>query len=132
MQIKSGYPKDKVFQVSIINWKNELNFVLMKKVRKQRRQHSCLPLRKDISWSSTLYSFKGPFELLHVDIADIRFLAKSAVGPTYCLLFVDLLTSKICTYTMKDFIFLQKKIELFYDKITKKRNMNEEMRIQTD
>ena len=31
---------------------------------------------------------------------------------------------------MKDFIFLQKKIELFYDKITKKRNMNEEMRIQ--
>ena len=33
---------------------------------------------------------------------------------------------------MKDAIFLKKKIELFYDEITKKRNMNEEMRIQTD
>ena len=109
-----------------------MSFVLMKKIRKQRRRHSCLPLRKDVSWSSTLCSFKGPFELLHVNIADIRFLAKSEVDPTYCLLFFGLFTSKLCTYTMKDVIFLKKKIELFYDEITKKRNMNEEMRIQTD
>ena len=38
---------------------------------------------------STLYSFHKPFEILHADIADIRFLAKSAVDPKYCLLLVD-------------------------------------------
>ena len=36
--------------------------------------------RKNID-RSTLYSFKGPFELLHADIANIRFLAKPAVDP---------------------------------------------------
>ena len=44
---------------------------------------------------STLYSIDKPFELLHADIADLRFLAKSAVNPKYCLLIVDLFTSKI-------------------------------------
>ena len=44
---------------------------------------------------STLYSFNGPFQLLHADIADIRFFSKSAVDPHYCLLFVDLFTQKI-------------------------------------
>ena len=32
---------------------------------------------------------------------------------------------------MKNRILLKKKIELFYEEIMKKRNMNEEMRIQT-
>ena len=36
-----------------------------------------------------MYSFSKPFELLHADIADIRFFAKSAADPHYCLLFVD-------------------------------------------
>ena len=50
---------------------------------------------------STLYSFNGPFQLLHADIADIRFFSKSAADPKYCLLFVDLFTQKIYTYPMK-------------------------------
>lgn len=45
-----------------------------------------------------MYSSEGPFELLHCNIADIRFLAKSAVDPKYCLPFVDLLTFKIYSY----------------------------------
>ena len=53
--------------------------------------------RKSTDRSSTLDSFKNPFELLHADIIDIRFLAKSAVDPNYCLLFADLFTSE--TYT---------------------------------
>ena len=44
---------------------------------------------------STLYSFSKPFEALQADIVDIRFLAKSAVDPKCCLLFIDLFTSKI-------------------------------------
>ena len=54
----------------------------------------------------TLYSFGGPFELLHADIADIRFFAKSAADPLYCLLIVDLFTQKIYTYPMKKKIFV--------------------------
>ena len=43
----------------------------------------------------TLYSIHKAFELLHADIADLRFLAKSVVDLKYCLLIVDLFTSKI-------------------------------------
>ena len=55
--------------------------------------------KRDID-RSIFYSFKGPFELLHADIADLRFLIKSAVDPKYCLLTVDLFISKIYTYRM--------------------------------
>lgn len=57
--------------------------------------------RKSTDRSSTLDSFKNPFELLHADIIDIRFLAKSAVDPNYCLLFADLVTSETYTYVVK-------------------------------
>ena len=39
--------------------------------------------------------------MLHADIADLRFLAKPAADPKYCLLLVDLFTSKIYVYPMK-------------------------------
>ena len=44
---------------------------------------------------STLYSIGKPFELLHADITDTRFFLKSAIDPKYCLLLVDLFTSKV-------------------------------------
>ena len=47
---------------------------------------------------STLYSIGKPFQKIHADIADLRFLAKSAVDPKYALLAVDLFTSKV-TFT---------------------------------
>ena len=56
--------------------------------------------KKDVDCSA-LYSFKGPLELLHADIAELRYLAKSAVDPKYCLSIVDLCTSKIYNYPMK-------------------------------
>ena len=59
---------------------------------------------------ATLYSISKPFELLHADIADLRFLAKSAVDPKYCLLVVDLFTSKVYVYPMKNRTLLAKKI----------------------
>ena len=87
---KSTYDKDKVF----VNLYNELE-------DKKFYQNNNLPLvtpfvnkRSNID-HSTLYSIDKPFELLHADIADLRFLAKSAVNPKYCLLIVDLFTSKI-------------------------------------
>ena len=37
---------------------------------------------------STLYSLSGPFEMLQADIADIRFLRRSAANPKYCPLLI--------------------------------------------
>ena len=79
---------------------------------------------------STLYSIRKPFELLHADIADTRFHAKAAVDPKYCLLLVDLFTSKVFVYPMKNRSRLLKKLRLFYQDIDKKRTGR--MRLQTD
>ena len=77
-----------------------------------------------------MYSFNGPFQLLHADIADIRFFSKSAVDPKYCLLFADLFTQKIYTYPMRKRNILKKKMEEFYEEVSQKRK--EKMRLQTD
>ena len=77
--------------------------------------------RRDID-RSTLYSFDGPFQLLQADIAFIRFLAKSPIDPKFCLLFVNLITSKIYTFPIKTRHLLAKKMEQFYNHTQKKRN----------
>ena len=59
---------------------------------------------------STLYSIGKPFKLLHADIADTRFLTKSAVDLKYCPLIVDLFTSKIYVSPMKNWSLLAKKL----------------------
>ena len=79
---------------------------------------------------STLYSISKPFELLYADIADLRFLARSAIDPKYSLLVVDLITSKIYVYPMRNRSLLVKKLKLFYEDIMQKRTGR--MRLQTD
>ena len=79
---------------------------------------------------STLYSFSKPFEALQADIADLRFLAKSAVDPEYCLLIVDLFTSKTYVFRMKNRSLLAKNLEVFFNEIQPKRTGK--MRLQTD
>ena len=64
-----------------------------------------------------LYSISKPFDLLHADIADLRFLTKSDVDPKYCLLVVDLFTSKNYVYPMKNRSPLAKKLKSFYEDI---------------
>ena len=66
-------------------------------------------------------SISKPFELLHADISDLRFLAKSAVDPKYSLLIVYLFTSKIYVYPMKHRSLLAKKLNLFYNDVKNKR-----------
>ena len=50
---------------------------------------------------SMLSSVSKPFEAMHADIADSRFLAKSAVDTKCFLLIVDLFASKIYFFPMK-------------------------------
>ena len=88
---KSAYEKDVVF-VNLYKKLEDKNFYQKKEI---------LPLvtpffnpKSDVD-HLTLYSISKPFDLIHGDIADTRFLAKPAVDPKYCLLLVDLFTSKI-------------------------------------
>ena len=37
---------------------------------------------------STLYSFDGPFQLLHADVENLEFLGKNATFPQYALVIV--------------------------------------------
>ena len=71
-----------------------------------------------------------PFKLLHADIIDLRFLAKSAVDPKYWILIVDLFTSKIYVYPTKNRSLLAKKLNLFYKDIKSKRTG--QMRLKTN
>ena len=125
---KSAFEKDKVF----VNLYNQLE---NKKIFKKPNQDS-LPITtpfydfKSNVDHSTLYSIGKPFELLHADIADTRFLAKSAVDPKYCLLLVDLFTSKVYIYSMKSTNLLAKKLKLFYEDVKNKRIGR--MRLQSD
>ena len=48
-----------------------------------------------------LHTIDGPIQLVHADVADLQFFSKSAVAPKYCLVCIDLLTSKTYTYCMK-------------------------------
>ena len=122
---KSVYKKDKVFvnlykPLEDKNFDKKLNVPLVTPFFTQKN---------DVD-HSTLYSISKPFDLVHGDIADTRFLAKSAVDPKYCLLLVDLFTSKIYVFTMKNRSLLSKKLKLFYEEIQKKRTGK--MRLQTD
>ena len=50
---------------------------------------------------STLCSFDSPFHLLHADVGNLKFLGKLEADPKYCLLFVDLFTSKVYVYAIR-------------------------------
>ena len=83
--------------------------------------------RTDID-RSILFRFAGPFQLLQADIAYISILAKSALNSKFCLLFVNLFTSKIYTFPMKTRTSYLKKQNSFitiYKKKKKKWQENE-------
>ena len=58
-----------------------------------------------------LHTIDSPMQLVHVDVADLNFSSKSAVAPKYCLLCVDMFTSKRYTYGMKKKSRLASKLE---------------------
>ena len=80
---------------------------------------------------STLYSFDGPFQLLHVDVGNLEFLGKNATFPQYVLVIVDLYSSKVYTYTMKSRKQILQKMKIFYDEVRSKRK-GKRMRLQVD
>ena len=123
---RSNYVKDRVFVNIYTKLKDKnLNFFKSPVVTPFVEQKSNVD-------RSTLYSFKAPFELFHGDIADIRFLARSAVDPHYCLVLIDLFTNKVYIYPMKKRLNLASKLEKFYEEINSKRKNSGLLRLQTD
>ena len=96
MAKKSTYGKDIVF-VNLYNQLEDKSFY--QKNNNLTLVKSFVNKRSNID-HSTLYSISKPFNLLHADIADLIFLAKSTVDPKHYLLIVDLFTSKIYVYPM--------------------------------
>ena len=126
---KSIFPRDKIF-VDI--YKKLKNKSLISRTKTSIPLTTPFVEEKNVSNKSTLYSFKGPFEALQADIADIRFLARSAADPLYCLVVIDLFSNTIYTYPMKKRHLLADKLALFYREIEPKRKDDEKIRLQTD
>ena len=83
----------------------------------KQKYKQTIPIRLDFVEKrdrSSLYSIDGPFQLIQADIANLRFLGKSA-NPKYCLLAVDVFSSKVYTYPMQQRDFLTKKLKMFHE-----------------
>ena len=126
---KSTYQKDHVFS-ELYQKLEDKNFNVNDPTNNQIPLTTPFFEKKGDIDRSTLYSIGKAFQKVHADIADLRFLAKSAVDPKYALLAVDLFTSKIYVYPMKSRKLLAKKLKLFYNEIEPKRNGK--MILQTD
>ena len=84
-----------------------------------------------------LHTIDGPMQLVQADVADLNSFSKSVVALKYCLLCVDLFTSKVYTYGMKKKSQLADKLEKFYLEIADvrsyfKKEKRYKMRLQTD
>ena len=67
----------------------------------------------------TLYSFDGPFQLVHADDENLKLLGSSATTPRYVLLAVDFYSSKVYVDPMRSRKQILQKIALFYYEIKK-------------
>ena len=82
---KSAYKKDKEFV-------KDFNLLENKEDLFKQKDGYSVPIKAEFIensnniYRSTLFSIQAPFDLLHADIGDLRFLAKSAADPKYCLL----------------------------------------------
>ena len=70
---------------------------------------------------STLYSFDGPFQLIHADVGNLEFLGKNATIPRHFLLVVDLCSSKVYIYLMRSRKQILQIMKIFYDEIKSKK-----------
>ena len=82
--------------------------------------------------SSNLYSFNGPFQVIHGDIGNLNILGKNATIPRYVLVVVDLYSSKVYAYPMLSNKQVLQKMKSIYDKIKNKRKKKKTIRLQVD
>ena len=93
---KSTYVKDKQL-LKLINLAENA----VEKLKEEKMPTRLDYLEKRETDRSMLYSFDGPFQLMHADVANLQFLGKSATVPRYALLIIDLYSSKVYVYPMR-------------------------------
>ena len=84
-----------------------------------------------------IHTIDGSMQLIHADVVDLIFFSKSVLVPKYCLVCVDLFTSKAYTNTMKKKSHLPSKLKKFFSEIESlrkylKKEGRHHMRLQTD
>ena len=79
-----------------------------------------------------LHTIDGAIQLIHADFADLNFFRKSAVASKYCLVCVDLFMSKTYTYGMKKKSHLPSKLEKFFFRHIKLKEISEKRRKASD
>ena len=126
---KSYYSKDKLLLKLISLIENYIDHI-------NKTKEDQIPERLDYVEKreidrSILYSFDGPFRLIHADVANLEFLGKSATAPNYALLIVDLYSSKVYVYLMHSRKQIIKRLEKFYKEVQNKRK-NRNMQLQVD
>ena len=128
IKLESHQGKDKTFYEFSLELGDRNILYKIGKVKKTRIPFYAVFVKqgKYIDGSSTLYSIKMPFELVYADIADIRFCSRSAFHPKYCLLPVDLFTSKVFRLYNKKQKSRVKKLEHFYRDVQPEREETEE------
>lgn len=99
-------------------------------------RHDKIPTRTDYMEKrevdrSTLYSFDGPLQLVHMDVGNLEVLGKSAATPRYALVAVDLYSFKIYVYPMRSRKQIFQKMKQFYEEVKNKRK-SRPMRLQVD
>ena len=126
---KSYYSKDKLLLKLISLIENYIDHI-------NKTKEDQIPERLDYVGKreidrSILYSFDGPFRLIHADVANLEFLGKSATAPNYALLIVDLYSSKVYVYPMRSRKQILQRLEQFYKEVQNKRK-NRNMQLQVD
>ena len=88
-----------------------------------------LPPKKSVTQrGDMLPTIDGIMQLICVDVVDLDFFSESAVAPKYCLVCVDLFTSKAYTYGMKKNNHLPSKLETFFFQGRKPKEISEKRR----
>ena len=128
-KIETTHVKDKLFLKFINLIENVIDLV-------DKTKDDKIPTRLDYAEKreidrSTIYSFNGPFQLIHADVPNIEFLGKSATIPCYALSIVDLYSSKVYVYLMRSRKQILQQLKIFYKEINNKRK-NKNMRLQVD
>lgn len=109
---KSNYAKDNEFGKLF----NSVNYTFFDEHKNVSLKTSFAEKNYEID-RSTLYSFHGPLQLLLADVAYLEFLEKSTTDQKYCLIIVDLFSSKTYVYPMKSRKSITNKLETFYKEI---------------
>lgn len=136
---KSKYKNDKIFHDK---WFNKSAKTSQKKDASEEQKildnlpNKNIPqVTQTVFNNETLFHVTTPMSNFHGDVADLTFINPSASEPRYALVMVDLFSSFVFFYPMKNKYLLKDKLELFYQEISKYKKYKEidiPVRIQTD